>query len=70
MAHGSWLTFCGIARANGTLPSMNTLILAAEASHSAPPGDDWATAAYVLMGIALLVTAIATVVVTPKAEHH
>ena len=44
------------------------LIIAA--SSADPPGDDWQTVAYVLLGIALVVVAIATVMVTPRAEHH
>ncbi len=35
-----------------------------------PPGDDLLTASLILLGIALVVAAIATVMVTPRAEHH
>ncbi len=48
---------------------MLQLILATEAT-TAPPGDDIASAAYLLLGIALVVTAIATIIVTPKADPH
>jgi hypothetical protein len=40
------------------------------ASTADPPGDDLLVASLVLMGIALVVTAIATVIITPRAEHH
>ena len=46
---------------------MLSLIFAASAVD--PPGDDWMTVTLVLMGIALLFAAIATVIVTPRAEH-
>jgi hypothetical protein len=49
---------------------MLTLILATEAATSNPPGDDFQTVAYVLLGITMLVTAVATVIVTPGAEKH
>ncbi|MEN8239687.1 MAG: hypothetical protein ABFR53_10850 [Actinomycetota bacterium] len=49
---------------------MLTLILATEAAASAPPGDDFQTIAYAFLGITLLVTAIATLIVTPGAEKH
>ena len=52
---------------------MQILIFAAEAADLAtttPPGDEFATAALVMTGIALLVTAITTWRVTPKADHH
>ncbi len=47
---------------------MPSMILAASTAN--PPGDDWAVAALVLGGVALVITAIATVIVTPRAEHH
>lgn len=40
------------------------------ASTADPPGDDLLTVSLVLMGIALVFAAIATVIVTPRAEHH
>ena len=50
---------------------MNAFIIAAEAAnHSGEyPGDEWATAAWVLTGIAALYAAVATIIVTPKAHH-
>ncbi|MGI9642895.1 MAG: hypothetical protein ACR2N9_08930 [Acidimicrobiia bacterium] len=47
---------------------MNSLLIAA--SSAAPPGDDLQTVAYVLLGIAMTVTAIATVIITPRAHHE
>ncbi|MEN8042032.1 MAG: hypothetical protein ABFR95_11075 [Actinomycetota bacterium] len=51
---------------------MQLLILASETpevtSH-APAGDDWATVAYILLGIVMLVAAIGTALATPKGEH-
>ncbi len=47
---------------------MNTLILATEAASSTHTGDDLGAIALVLLAIALIGTAIATVVVTPRAE--
>ena len=49
---------------------MNALLFAAEAHHVDPPGDDFQTAAYLLLGIVMLVTAVATWIVTPKGEAH
>ncbi len=49
---------------------MKSLILAAEQAVPAYPGDELATAAYIMFGVALLIAAIATVIVTPRAEHH
>ena len=46
---------------------MNALIIAA--STAEPPGDDFQTLSYILLGIAMLVTAIATVIITPRAHH-
>lgn len=52
---------------------MNALIIAAEAattaSESGYPGDDWAVAAWVLVGIAAVYAAVATIMVTPKAHQ-
>jgi hypothetical protein len=51
---------------------MNPIIFAAEATEhvsSAPAGDDFSTIAYAMCGVALIITAIATWVVTPKAHH-
>lgn len=50
------------------LTRMNSLLIAA--SSAAPPGDDLQTVAYVLLGIAMTVTAIATVIITPRAHHE
>lgn len=55
---------------SGTLIAMLNLILATEAATETPPGDDLATFAYVLLGIVMLVAAIATVIVTSRAESH
>lgn len=52
---------------------MQLFIFAAETAELAstnPPGDDFQTASLVMLGITLLVTAVATWRVTPKAEHH
>jgi hypothetical protein len=51
---------------------MYSLILASEAVHlaDAPAGDDFATMSYVLLGVTMLITAIATWIVTPKLEDH
>ena len=49
---------------------MLTLILATEAAATIHPGDEFQTIAYVALGVSMLVTAIATVIVTPKAEKH
>jgi hypothetical protein len=53
---------------------MFSLILAAEVANevaaTSAPGDDYVTASLVLLGIGMLVTAIATWRVTPRAEHH
>lgn len=51
------------------LAAMTALILAAE-SAGTYVGDDWAIVAYVAAGIAMLVAAITTAIVTPRAEHH
>ncbi len=48
---------------------MITLILATEAT-TAPPGDDFQTIAFIALGIVMLVAAITTVIVTPRAEKH
>ena len=49
---------------------MLTLILASEAATTVPPGDAYQTLAYALLGLTMLVTAIATLIVTPGAEKH
>ncbi len=49
---------------------LNLIFAAEEAVVGAPPGDEWATIAYALLGITLLVAAIATIIVTPRAESH
>lgn len=51
------------------MPAMDLLILAAEAADSYP-GDDMTVVAWVAAGIAFVVAAVATVMVTPRAEHH
>ncbi|MCL1594394.1 MAG: hypothetical protein M3132_08595 [Actinomycetia bacterium] len=48
---------------------MLNLILATEAAPTYV-GDDLMTVALVLAGVAMLVTAIATVIVTPSGDHH
>jgi hypothetical protein len=51
---------------------MQSLIFAtetAELASATPPGDELMTAALVMVGIAMLVTAIATWRVTPRTEH-
>jgi hypothetical protein len=51
---------------------MNPIILAAEATEhvsTAPAGDDFLTFAYAMFGVALVITAIATWIVTPKGHH-
>ena len=49
---------------------MLTLILASEAVATTPPGDAYQTVAYALLGITMLVTAIATLIITPSAPKH
>ena len=49
---------------------MLSLILAAEAAETTNAGDDFMIAALVLAGVAMLITAIATIIVTPGREHH
>jgi hypothetical protein len=49
---------------------MLTLILASEAAALNPPGDDFQTVAYALLGLTMVVTAIATLIITPKAAKH
>ncbi len=50
---------------------MHSLILAAEAAdHSDMAGDDFMTIALVMLGVMMLIAAIATWRVTPKGEHH
>jgi hypothetical protein len=49
---------------------MLSLILATEAVASAPPGDAYQTVAYVLLGLTMLVTAIATLIVSPAGPKH
>jgi hypothetical protein len=48
---------------------MQTLILAAEATADYV-GDDFQVVAWALVGIALVITAIATIIVTPGPDHH
>lgn len=47
---------------------MNALILAAETID--PAGDDFATLSYILLGVTMLIAAVATWIVTPKGEEH
>ena len=63
-SHGSSHRFIGI------LSLMNALILATETLAAEPAGDDFMTAALVLLGVAMLIAAIATWIVTPKGEDH
>lgn len=49
---------------------MNLLILASEV-HMEPLGDDFAAAAYTMLGVVMLVTAVVTWIITPKqTDHH
>ncbi len=50
---------------------MNALILATDA-HAAldPVGDDLQTVAYIMLGVMMLVTAVATLIISPKGEKH
>lgn len=49
---------------------MLSLIVATAETISEPPGDSLMTLALALAGLAMIVTAIATVIVTPKADSH
>jgi hypothetical protein len=49
---------------------MLPLILATEAVATTAPGDAFQTAAYVFLGLTMLVTAIATLIITPKRQKH
>lgn len=49
---------------------MLNLILASEAAATTPPGDELQTIAYIALGLSMVVTAIATVIVTPSGEKH
>jgi len=49
---------------------MHALILAVEAADPTPPGDDLMTVALVMVGVAMLITAITTWIVTPRGERH
>jgi len=49
---------------------MLTLIVASETVASTLPGDAYQTLAYTLLGITMLVTAIATLIITPSAPKH
>ena len=48
---------------------MLLLILATEASTHEPAGDDFMTIALVMLGIVMLIAAIATWRVTPRLTH-
>lgn len=47
---------------------MHTLILAA--GSATPPGEDFWLPMWILLGVALVIAAIAAAIVTPRAEHH
>ncbi len=47
---------------------MLNLILATEELASAPAGDDLATLSYALLGLVMIIAAIATLIITPSAE--
>ncbi|MEZ5175395.1 MAG: hypothetical protein R2823_04235 [Acidimicrobiia bacterium] len=49
---------------------MFSLILATEAHPVEPPGDDLATVAYAMLVAVMLIAAVATWIVTPKADKH
>jgi hypothetical protein len=49
---------------------MLTLIFATEAAASNPPGDEYQTIAYALLGLTMLVSAITTLIITPSAPKH
>lgn len=49
---------------------MNALIFAAETHVAEPAGDVFSTAAYILVGVVMVVAAVATWIVTPKADDH
>jgi len=54
----------------GTLATMNVLILASEV-HTEPLGDDFAAAAYTMLGVVMLISAVVTWIITPKqSDHH
>jgi hypothetical protein len=71
----------GFKRVNGSGPltvdsvypaGMHPLILASEAAEhasSTPAGDDLAAIAYAMLGVVMLIAAIATWRVTPKLTH-
>jgi hypothetical protein len=49
---------------------MNVLILASEV-HMEPLGDDYAAAAYTMLGVVMLISAVVTWIITPKrADDH
>ena len=49
---------------------MNAFILATETHAAEPAGDDFMTAALILLGVVMLIAAVATWIVTPKGEDH
>ena len=49
---------------------LNLILATEELVNNAPKGDDMATIAYLALGAAMLFAAIATIMVTPKAESH
>jgi hypothetical protein len=48
---------------------MNLLILASEV-HMEPLGDAYAAAAYTMLGVVMLVTAVVTWIITSKQTDH
>ena len=48
---------------------MNLLILASEV-HAEPLGDAYAAAAYTMLGVVMLVTAVVTWIITSKQTDH
>ena len=59
----------GGALRSATIARMQTLILAAEATGDYV-GDDFQVVAWVMVGIALVIAAIATIIVTPGPDDH
>lgn len=51
------------------IAAMSTFLLATEAAVDFA-GDDFQTLAWILLGIVLVVTMIATIIVTPGRDHH
>jgi hypothetical protein len=49
---------------------MNALLFAAETAAAEPAGDKFMTAALILLGVVMIVAAVATWIVTPKGDDH